>query len=556
MDGNEKKLSEYIDRLNAERQPEQHGAPEDSPELERLYSTVRLVRSLREPALPKGDYPKELAAAVRSRQTGKGYQKGKKRVWLGGLAGMAAVLVIAVMLSSILPLGNVDVVHAMEEAFRGIKAYHGILEIVTSNAQGQQNLRTKLEVWADKEGRYYIRGLEGWQKDIITVNNGGSKWQVRPDRREVNVFPAFPDAYRFIFELGNEIEQAKNALSTSVVGEDTIAGRKTDVLEVTPKGGAPYRIWVDKETRLPLQKQSAMQNALQSTVTYTSINFGDVIPGELLVLEVPDGYSEIDKNPEQFVNSMTEAAEALGFAPKVPGEVPAGFDPEGVAIVPDTGLVKLYYIAGDRKAKVVVVQGKADGEFKRASTSIFAQVNGSPAEVQSPVGEEHGILRSGGQYAGIAGISSIRWRQDGYEYAVIGDAPLEQMADFAEGLVGGALEMPSTGQQSFARSAIEVPVDLEMEENEQKSVDAGHSPWRLDPVYVAQVFVSLEISPEGIVGEYPIEYEELEVIENNGAEAVVKVTDDNTPIEKVFLKRLVRQDSTGIWTVVGYDPAN
>jgi hypothetical protein len=27
MDGNEKKLSEYIDRLNAERQPEQHGAP-------------------------------------------------------------------------------------------------------------------------------------------------------------------------------------------------------------------------------------------------------------------------------------------------------------------------------------------------------------------------------------------------------------------------------------------------------------------------------------------------------------------------------------------------
>ncbi len=44
-------------------------------------------------------------------------------------------------------------------------------------------------------------------------------------------------------------------------------------MEVTPKGGALYRIWVDKETKLPLQKQTAMQNALQSTVTYTSIDF-------------------------------------------------------------------------------------------------------------------------------------------------------------------------------------------------------------------------------------------------------------------------------------------
>jgi len=55
-------------------------------------------------------------------------------------------------------------------------------------------------------------------------------------------------------------------------------------------------------------------------------------------------------------------------------------------------------------------------------------------------------------------------------------------------------------------------------------VDAGHSPWKLDPVYVAQVFCKPEISPEGIEGEYPVSYEDMEVVKNNGIEAVVEIS--------------------------------
>ena len=60
---------------------------------------------------------------------------------------------------------------------------------------------------------------------------------------------------------------------------------------------------------------------------------------------------------------------------------------------------------------------------------------------------------------------------------------------------------------------------------------------------------------QDIQGDYPIKYEELKVVQNNGKEAVVEVIGTKTPIRKVYLKRLIRQDSTGIWTVVGYDPA-
>ena len=101
---------------------------------------------------------------------------------------------------------------------------------------------------------------------------------------------------------------------------------------------------------------------------------------------------------------------------------------------------------------------------------------------------------------------------------------------------------------------IQVPVDLEIEKNDQKSVDAGHSPWRLDPVFVSQVFVSLKLLPQGIIGDYPIKTEELKLTQKNDTESIVEVSGSKTPIKKVYLKRLVRQDATGIWTVVGYDP--
>lgn len=101
---------------------------------------------------------------------------------------------------------------------------------------------------------------------------------------------------------------------------------------------------------------------------------------------------------------------------------------------------------------------------------------------------------------------------------------------------------------------VEVPVELKEVEGEQKSVDQGHSPWKLDPIYVAQVFISLKISPEGIKGDYPIKYEDLKITDNTGNSVIVTTSDVKSPIKSVYLKRLIKQDDTGIWTVVGYDP--
>ena len=121
-----------------------------------------------------------------------------------------------------------------------------------------------------------------------------------------------------------------------------------------------------------------------------------------------------------------------------------------------------------------------------------------------------------------------------------------------------AAPQTSSAQPSEIASGykVEVPYDMETVKNSQKSVDEGHSPWQLDAAFVAQVFVSLQISPEGIEGDYPIPYEAFKVIKSSDAEAVVEVDSGESPISKVYLKRLVRQEEGGIWTVVGYDPVS
>jgi hypothetical protein len=44
----------------------------------------------------------------------------------------------------------------------------------------------------------------------------------------------------------------------------------------------------------------------------------------------------------------------------------------------------------------------------------------------------------------------------------------------------------------------------------------------------------------------------FDVVANNGVEAAIEVSVG--PMRRVYLKRLIRQDETGIWSVVGYDP--
>jgi len=510
----EEQLSDYIDALNDEREPEVEGAENDR-ELGKLIETVHRVRTLREPSLPDGAYPERLARAVADeiqrekqraiRKPTKSPSKSILRMLLP-MTAVAACLLLLVFVNS-LGIFKQDVVYAMEKAVAKLNNYHGILEMRARNAAGEEWLVRWVELWCEGD-KYALKQDDG----TLTVNNGQQKWQINHEEREVAILPLLPDPTGSSFDLRDEAKRAKQYPHT-VVGTELVAGREAIKLAISPPGGEEYYLWVDAETNLPIQLETAMQKALQTTYTFVSFEPNIEIPADIFAYRVPEGYKVVEDDPGQLVASVEEAAAISGFMPLLPKQAP-------VRILAFQDRIVLDY--GD----TTIVESRATGEFKPEPNASIGSAADGPLEIW---------------------YERLRWRREGLEIQVEGARSLELAGEIA-----ADLSVPDTNQDITSKAKVKVPVDMGIVEANQKQVDSGSSPWQLDPLHVALTFVNLQVTPEGIQGEPQIDMPSFRLATNNSEEAVVEV--DEGPIERVYLKRLVRQDETGIWTVVGYDP--
>lgn len=115
-------------------------------------------------------------------------------------------------------------------------------------------------------------------------------------------------------------------------------------------------------------------------------------------------------------------------------------------------------------------------------------------------------------------------------------------------------EVVDTDNSFPQKPQVSVEIDMEIAERDQKQVDEGHSPWQLSPFAVAQTFVGIQISPDGIQGDFPVDTEDMKIAYETNEVTIIEISGDKTPIAKVYLKRLVKSNDDGIWSVVGYDP--
>lgn len=503
MNDPENRLSEYIDALNAEQEPEEHQGIADTPEMEKLMATVRSVRTLREPALPAPGYPQRLAQNIADRMM------TSKRSWLspfGAFGALVAGLLLFTVLFSWTGLFNNKVVYAMEKAVAQLSNYHGILEMRSKNEAGEEWLVRRVELWSEGD-KYALRQDDG----TLTINNDDRKWQIRPQSKEVALLPLVPDPAKTGFDLRDEAQRAKQYPHT-VVGSEKIAGRQATKLEISPPGGLEYYLWIDTETNLPIQLQTAMQNALQTTYTFTSFEPNTQLDPQVFAYQAPEGYNVVEKDPGQLVSTIEEAVAISRLTPLLLQEAPARIFAFQDHIVLDYG-------------DTTIKETAAQGSFEPVANSALGTAAGGPLEVW---------------------LERLRWRQDGLEIQIEGAKRVELARQIAADLT-----LPDTTQDMVNKSQVKVPVDLGIAKADQQQVDRGSSPWQLDPLQVALTFVNLKVTPEGIQGEPKIPFSSFKLGANNGAQAVVEVA--NGPIKQVYLERLIRQDETGIWSVVGYD---
>lgn len=536
VDDIEDRVDSMIDSLRDERRP---ADPESVEEAELLEAT-RLAKSVKKQAEPSPGFGEKLVASTveEARQAGKreaasrsmpsrqseggsgrgrtGQNGAKRSGWKPYarlIAGLAAALVLFVTMSVGPKLWNNDVAYAMSKAVGKIGSYHGVLEKSYTTLSGDGQVIRKVEVWSS--GNMYATKLED---GTLTVNNGQKKWQVRPDDKVVAVLPIAPDPDRSGLDLR---DQAKRAMEYphEVVGEDVVAGRNAVCLEITPPGGLPYHLWVDAETDLPLQLRTAVHNGIQTTYTYSEFEANVDIDGTVFEYEVPGDFAVVDNDPGQEVATPTEALGIAGFVPVLP----EGFS-GSMPIVVHSGAARLI-IPGDDGLTIVTEKPSTEG-FEPVSYAALGTAAGGPLEVL----QDH-----------------LRWQQDGLEIVVEGPDRVAIAKLLAPDLV-----MPEDAPDPGFAPEIQVPVDMEIATNDQQQVDGGHSPWQQDPVSVALTFVNTKVAPDGSGGEPQVDYGLFSVEFNDGVRSIVSRAEG--PVSRVYLQRLVRQDESGIWSVVGYDP--
>ena len=208
---NEEKLSNYIDALNNEQEPEV-AANDNDQEFEKLMETVQLVRTLREPTLPDEGYPKRLAQNVAgkiAKEKPASFRKSAKSIKGIPLAmtALAAGLLMFVLVNW-LGFFNQDVVYAMEKAVAQLNNYHGVLEMRTRNAAGEEWLVRRVELWSEAD-KYAIKQDDG----TLTVNNGQQEWQINHEDKKVILLPLLPDTTGNNFDLRDEAKGQNNILT-------------------------------------------------------------------------------------------------------------------------------------------------------------------------------------------------------------------------------------------------------------------------------------------------------------------------------------------------------
>ena len=386
-----------------------------------------------------------------------------------------------------------------------LQNYHGILEKISTNAAGESQVIQQIEIWS--EGYKYATLSE---EGIVTVNNGERRWKSQPKSKEITLLPIYLDPHDF--DLQKEATKAQQ-YPYKIVGQDSIAGRTATRIEITPPGGLAYHLWIDPETHLPVQLQTAMQKSIQTTYTFVTLETNVKIPDTTFSYNPPVGYQIVDQNPNKPVDTLAEASAVSGLTPLQLSEKPQRIFASPNRIVFDF-------------EDTIVTESKASVPFILSPLAALGQAVGGPLEVLP---------------------DSLRWQQNGLAIHVQG----QRSEELAKQLVNN-LVIPQGNQVLPNQPSVKVEIDMDVVKRNQQQVDAGSSPWQLDPMQVAFTFAALQISPSGINGDPPIDFDSLKVTTNTGTDAVIQISEG--PVKTVYVKRLIRQDQSGIWTVVGYEP--
>ncbi|WP_440946767.1 outer membrane lipoprotein-sorting protein [Methanosarcina sp. T3] len=229
-----------------------------------------------------------------------------------------------------------EIAEQMQEKEASIQDYSYTMQI--TSYIGNQTQESEIQVLQKKPNKSKTISIEPEEEAGTTVvSDGEFMWTYDPKTNTV-IKMEMPDTPILgEMDYAEVIDEFLNETDVSLLGVKEIDGRPTYLLETSPKGEEEgfkladgMRIWVDKETWMPLRYEmydSDGDLVIELEIRDLEINTG--IPDSEFVFEVPEGATvkTVDLDAFELPEEMTleEAREAAGFEILVPEYLPEGY---------------------------------------------------------------------------------------------------------------------------------------------------------------------------------------------------------------------------------------
>ncbi len=346
-----------------------------------------------------------------------------------------------------------EIVERMEAARAATNDAHATvaLDVTTPDRAG----RMVVEGWMQKTGatdaagkpinRVRVEVREASEADLVgslMVSDGETFWLYNPAENTVitgaasqmrDTAASAPGGQAMM--LQDLIAQGLDAVQLEVLGAETVAGKNTWKVKVTPQPATREQLglnglvegflWVDAELALPLKATFDASDFGRGSVEALSLETNTGLSADLFRFTPPPGATvvraeELASRTKSSVASLDEARAAVNFPLREPGYLPAGMALVEVRVAGPDAVILNYAGAG---GSVSVVQGSeapgGDREPPAGSRTRAVTVRGAD-----------GVLITGADGRG----SLLRWEEGGLRYVVAGAIGADEALKVAESL--------------------------------------------------------------------------------------------------------------------------
>jgi outer membrane lipoprotein-sorting protein len=257
-----------------------------------------------------------------------------------------------------------DIAKQMQEKNAAIEDYSYTMYITSCAGEGvlEGQWEGQIKIMYKKPGmmKTHSKNIGEENDEHITVSDGEFSWSYMPGTNTFSKvkLPEYKEQTKSDYISG--IEYFLNQTDVTLLGEEEVAGRPAYLLETIPKMGVgeaaenesenendeeddkeefslgPTKIWIDKETFMPLKYETydSNGNLVQKTeILDLKINTG--IPDSEFEFEVPEGAEiiTVESAPIVFTGDpkspgkvpVEDIKEHAGFEPLVPEYLPEGY---------------------------------------------------------------------------------------------------------------------------------------------------------------------------------------------------------------------------------------